>query len=321
MRSRRIVLIGPRAVGKSTVGRILSDRLGWPFLDTDSLVADRAALTIREIFEREGEAGFRRREREAALDVLQGEHAVIALGAGAVMDADIQQALQPARDEAPDARLGRGIDLDADDASLVVWLQASPDVLFVRMQSDPDTRNARPPLTSLPAEDELRHLLAARQPVYERPSTMRIDASALTPAEVADRILSDVHSAAADRPPAMPAEFVSEPIEPDALTFDAAAMARGEPGLPRGFTWRGEHHEIVELLESWKHTESWDHSTGDRYYRKHYYRVRTDRGDVMTLYALRHTKRGESRRKRWWLYAVERVPRTPTTGRRSSSSG
>lgn len=100
-------------------------------------------------------------------------------------------------------------------------------------------------------------------------------------------------------------QFVSECITPDAGTFDAAAMSRGEPGLPRGFTWRGRHFQIVELLSSWRHFESWNHGSGDRYYRKHYYRVRTDSGEVMLLYGLRHTKPGQSKRKRWWLYAVE----------------
>jgi hypothetical protein len=106
------------------------------------------------------------------------------------------------------------------------------------------------------------------------------------------------------RPP--PGEFVSEPITPDTGTFQAEVMARGQPGLPTGFTWRGTHYGIRELLEDWKFSEAWNHAPGgERYYHKHYFRVRTDTGETMTLYAVRNVKRGENPRKRWWLYAID----------------
>ena len=108
-------------------------------------------------------------------------------------------------------------------------------------------------------------------------------------------------------PPPQTGEFVSEPITPDAGTFQPEAMARGQPGLPSGFTWRGRHYAIRELLDEWKHSEAYNHTPGgDRYYRKHYFRVRVDRGERMTLYAVRHVKPGENQRKRWWLYSIER---------------
>lgn len=104
-------------------------------------------------------------------------------------------------------------------------------------------------------------------------------------------------------------ELISEAITPDPATADASAMSRGEPGMPTGFTWRDRHYAIVAVLAEWKASEAWNHSPhGQRYYRKHFYRVRTDSGEVMTLYGLRHTKPGESRRKRWWLYTIEREP-------------
>ncbi len=81
-------------------------------------------------------------------------------------------------------------------------------------------------------------------------------------------------------------------------------MARGQPGLPAGFTWRGRHYAVAELLESWKQSEPCDHGSGERYYRKQFFRVRTGGGEVMTLYAVRHVKQGESARRRWWLYSV-----------------
>ena len=67
---------------------------------------------------------------------------------------------------------------------------------------------------------------------------------------------------------------------------------------------------IRELLESWKQSEPCDHHSGERYYRKHFFRVLTDSGEVMTLYALRHVKRGQDPKSRWWLYAIE-TPKNP----------
>ncbi len=109
--------------------------------------------------------------------------------------------------------------------------------------------------------------------------------------------------------PQMPprSDFVSEPIVPDRATFDAAVLARGEPGLPAGFTWRGRHYAVLALMESWKASEAAGHRPGgQRYYRKRFFRVRVDSGETMTLYVLRHVKPGEPARRRWWLYAVER---------------
>ena len=102
-------------------------------------------------------------------------------------------------------------------------------------------------------------------------------------------------------------EFVSEPIQPDRGTAAIGAMARGLAGLPTGFTWRDNHYAIREILGEWKRSEAYTHRPGgERYYRKHYYRVRVDTGEIMTLYAARHVKNGENPRRRWRLHTVER---------------
>ncbi len=100
-------------------------------------------------------------------------------------------------------------------------------------------------------------------------------------------------------------DFISEQIELDAGTFDTSAMAAGRPGLPSGFTWRERHYAIVEILSEWKSSEAEYHRRGERYYRKHYWRVRVDNGEIMTLYAARHVKPGENPKSRWWLYTME----------------
>jgi hypothetical protein len=112
-------------------------------------------------------------------------------------------------------------------------------------------------------------------------------------------------------------EFVSEPIVPDAGRFDTSSMSAGRPGLPEGFTWRGRHYAIREILDEWKVSEAEHHRSGERYYRKHFWRVRVDSGEMMTLYAVRHVKTGESPRKRWWMYTIDSHARSP----RGSTSG
>ncbi len=101
-------------------------------------------------------------------------------------------------------------------------------------------------------------------------------------------------------------EFISETIRPDAGSADAAAMARGLAGLPTGFTWRSRHYRIQEVLSEWKRSEHCHHRrNGERYYRKHYYRVRVDTGETMTLYVVRQVKSGENPGNRWRLYTID----------------
>ena len=81
----KVVLIGFRGTGKTTVGRILANRLGLPFYDTDALIEQRAGMPIPEIFRRAGEAHFRALEREVIASLRTAE-GVIATGGGAVCD-------------------------------------------------------------------------------------------------------------------------------------------------------------------------------------------------------------------------------------------
>ena len=99
--------------------------------------------------------------------------------------------------------------------------------------------------------------------------------------------------------------FISEPIKPEAGTFDAAAMARGDPGLPAAFVWRGETYRVANVLESWKSTgpDSW--GGAERYVRKHWYRIRTTDGSVMKLYFERQARSSRQRKVRWWLHTVD----------------
>ena len=105
----------------------------------------------------------------------------------------------------------------------------------------------------------------------------------------------------------VPEQFISEPIVPLTGPADTAAMARGEPGLPSGFTWRNQCYAIVEVLDKWKESGPCHHGSGERYLRKHWYKVRTDDDQIMTIYFERQARTAKQRKNRWWLYTCGRL--------------
>jgi len=103
----------------------------------------------------------------------------------------------------------------------------------------------------------------------------------------------------------MPNSFISEPILPMEASFDTGGMARCEPGLPQKFRWRKKEFIVAEVLERWKEHGDCRHGSGERYVRKHGYRVRTTDATVMNLYFQRSQGRGKLPRFRWWIQSVE----------------
>jgi hypothetical protein len=102
------------------------------------------------------------------------------------------------------------------------------------------------------------------------------------------------------------AEFVSEQITPGAGTFQSGPMATGLPGLPRWFTWRGERHTISAVLGAWKASgPEIGRVHGERYLRRHYFRLGMESGQVWTIYFVRHTPPGGAARRRWFLYSLD----------------
>ncbi|HWW21689.1 MAG TPA: shikimate kinase AroK [Steroidobacteraceae bacterium] len=83
---RNIFLIGPMGSGKTAVGRSLSRLLDFPFYDSDHEIERRSGVDVPLVFEREGEPGFRRREREVIADLTRQEPIVLATGGGAILD-------------------------------------------------------------------------------------------------------------------------------------------------------------------------------------------------------------------------------------------
>ena len=159
-----IVLIGYRGSGKSTIGKRLADRLWQPFVDTDELIVKKAGgKTIKEIFETEGEQRFRDLEAEVVREVAQLQEHVIALGGGALLREENRKQIR-------------------DAGHKVVYLKCDPDVLYQHIQSDPDTAKTRPALTNLGGGvEEIRKLLADREPIYRQAMTAELEVTYLTP--------------------------------------------------------------------------------------------------------------------------------------------
>lgn len=138
-----IFLIGPMGAGKTTVGKRLAESRGMEFLDSDQEVEARTGVDIAFIFEKEGEAGFRKREKGVIADLTTRSNIVLATGGGSVLDADSRQCLS-----------ARGF---------VVYLHASVD-----QQLNRTARTENRPLLQQ-ADDRrevLEALFAIRDPLY-----------------------------------------------------------------------------------------------------------------------------------------------------------
>lgn len=148
-----IVMVGMMGAGKSAVGRALAQRLGVPFLDSDHEIETAAAMTIAEIFERDGEAFFRDREREVIARLLSAGPSVISTGGGAYL-----------RGENRDMIHEKGV---------AVWLRADLDLLWERVRH----KATRPLLHTADPKGTLRALYDARVATYAK-AELVVDAHA-----------------------------------------------------------------------------------------------------------------------------------------------
>jgi len=169
-KSNNIFLIGYRGSGKTTVGRRLGELLAWPAIDADTELEARAGKSIKDIFATGGEAAFRELETRVISDLASRKDHVISLGGGAILSDANRKAIK-----------GRGP---------VVWLQASPETLFARINADPTTEERRPNLTAQGGVEEIRTLLAERTPKYKACADLAVDVNRLDPDEIARQILA-----------------------------------------------------------------------------------------------------------------------------------
>ena len=147
--ARGIYLVGFSGSGKSTIAKLIGEKLGWPAYDLDAMIVLRSGIAIPEIFEREGESGFRVREAEALRAATSNGPFVVATGGGTVV-----------RDENRAYMAGNG---------WIVCLEAQPPTILARIlkQLESEEENAeRPLLNAADPLEQIKMLKRARQMAY-----------------------------------------------------------------------------------------------------------------------------------------------------------
>lgn len=165
-RAANLALVGPMGAGKSTLALALARHFGLQCVDADACIEEAAGLRIAELFEREGEAGFRQRECEALHRLLAQNGRVIATGGGAVLDATVRRELA--------ARC------------VVLWLQVDVDTQCARLAGDA----TRPLLRSADPTARLHQLAAVREPLYREVADVVLDTSGLSMKQAAARAIA-----------------------------------------------------------------------------------------------------------------------------------
>jgi shikimate kinase len=163
-----VILMGFRCTGKSTVGRRLAEMLGVPFTDTDELIERRTGRSISRIVAEQGWPAFRAEERAVIREFAGADHGVIALGGGAVCDAENVDVLKT-----------KGV---------FVLLAARPEAIVARMARDEAHGAQRPSLTGAQSVAEVQTVMAEREPVYRRLADLVVDTTEIEADRVADAI-------------------------------------------------------------------------------------------------------------------------------------
>lgn len=171
-----IYLTGFSGTGKTSVGRLVADALGWDLFDTDELIGKRAGAPIVDIFER-GEKQFRRLEREVLEEIAQHDGAVVSTGGGLPVDACNRRLMSA--------------------SGMTVRLDASPETIHTRLKkgsldTDGDGRGLIRPMiqeegSTAPVE-RIRKLLEEREPAYAE-ADATVDTESLTPEEAAEQVV------------------------------------------------------------------------------------------------------------------------------------
>ena len=175
---KTVVLVGMMGAGKTAVGKALAASLGVPFLDSDAEIERAAAMSIAEIFARDGEAFFRARETQVIDRLLDGQSGILSTGGGAFLSDQNRKLIS--------------------DKGVSVWLKADLSLLWSRVKH----KNTRPLLRTDDPYETLREIYEARVPVYAM-ADMSVEAR---PDYSIETMASKVRDALAQRPDVLEAK-------------------------------------------------------------------------------------------------------------------
>lgn len=159
-----LYLAGFMGTGKSTIGKELAKLLGRQFIDMDSLLEKKLGMTVKEVFEKKGEAFFRQEEKQLAIELSATANKIVACGGGTILDPDVYRAFSK--------------------SGLVMCLFTDKDQLIQRLERT----SKRPLLQGAPVEEKVDELLKERTKIYEK-ITIRVNTTDLTPKDAAKKII------------------------------------------------------------------------------------------------------------------------------------
>jgi shikimate kinase len=187
LRGVNLFLIGMMGAGKSTVGKLLAEQLGYRFFDTDAIIEKSEKRPITDIFATDGETSFRALETEVLAQLSAYTRMAIATGGGIVLERKNWSYLRH---------------------GIVVWLDASAEVLYDRLKDD----DSRPLLQSPDPQKTLEVILNQRQPLYAQADLRMTISADDTPPQIAARILDTLPTILKEEseiPPSMPSDSSS----------------------------------------------------------------------------------------------------------------
>tara|TARA_B100000035_G_scaffold315425_1_gene336058 strand:+ start:19294 stop:19875 length:582 start_codon:yes stop_codon:yes gene_type:complete len=150
----KIILVGMMGAGKTTIGKLLSNKLGYDFIDLDKIIEEKSGVKINTIFEIEGETGFREREFQVLSDSIEKDKVIISTGGGIVSN------------EKSRAQLIK-------HNALIIYLKANLQTLCNRLKND----NSRPILNVDDKEQVIEKILEEREPYYQDIADIDVDTS------------------------------------------------------------------------------------------------------------------------------------------------
>ena len=163
-----IILCGFMGCGKSTVGKSLSQKLGYDFIDLDEFIENLQKMTISNIFEKYGESGFRKLETEAISEITKSKNCVISLGGGAVLNPE-------------------NVDIIKSNGKLF-FLNISANEVYNRLKDD----TSRPLLQTDDKLTAITTLLSKRLPIYESVADVKIDVDSKNTEDIVKEIVKNI---------------------------------------------------------------------------------------------------------------------------------